>query len=90
MVITTYMYIETAEVYMCAVWCCVFVQAETELREAQAEFDIQLNKVRDAMKKVIQTHTHYLGYLKSFMAAQKDYHRECLSQLENIDTSGIM
>lgn len=60
------------------------------MRESQADFDMQLNKVRDGMKKVIRTHIHYLGYLKPFMAAQKDYHRECLSQLESIDTEGDM
>lgn len=51
---------------------------------------MQLNKVREGMKKVIQTHIHYLGYLKSFMAAQKEYHRECLDQLESINTEGIV
>ena len=62
------------------------LQAEVELRVAQAEFDVQLSKVRDGTKKAIQTHVHYMGYLKSFMSAQKDYHQECLSQLESIDT----
>jgi endophilin-B len=66
------------------------MQAEMELRETQADFDMQLNKVREGTKKVIQIHTHYLGYLKSFMAAQKEYHRECLTQLETIDTEGVV
>ena len=65
------------------------VQAEIELRMSQAEFDVQLSKVREGTKKAITTHVHYMGYVKSFMSAQKDYHRECLSQLESIDTEEI-
>ena len=68
----------------------VVMQAEIELREAQADFDMQLTKVREGTKKVIKTHTHYMGYLKSFMAAQKEYHRECSSQLDSIDTEGVV
>lgn len=60
------------------------------MRVSQADFDMQLKKVRDGTKKVIDTHIHYMGYLKSFMAAQKEYHRECLNQLESIDTDGEM
>ena len=73
--------------YVCMYVC---VQAELELRLAQAEFDVQLGKVRDGTKKAIQTHIHYMGYLKSFMAAQKEYHQQCLSQLESIDTEDVM
>ena len=65
------------------------LQAEIDVRVSQADFDMQLSKVREGTKKVIKTHIHYMGYLKSFMDAQKQYHRECLSQLETIDTEGI-
>ena len=41
---------------------CVFaLQAEDELRKAQAEFDAQLEKTRSNMKSIVQTHVSLVG-----------------------------
>ncbi len=57
------------------------------LRDAQAEYDQQLAKVRVALQKVVDTHVKNKGYLYSFMTAQRALHRECQAHLDE-DRSG--
>lgn len=52
------------------------VTTEMALREAQSEYEQQLEKVRKSLKKVVETHVNHMGYLRSFMAAQKAFYEE--------------
>lgn len=63
-------------------------QKEMALRDAQGEYDQQLTKVRNSLKRVVETHVNNMGYLKSFMAAQRDFHAECQAYLGEIDGGG--
>lgn len=58
------------------------------MRTAQAEYDMQLDLVREGMRKIVQTHVNNLGRMKTLMAAMKSYHMECIAHLDNID-SGV-
>jgi endophilin-B len=60
-------------------------QAESQLRLTQAEYDIQMGKLRSNMEKIVQTHVNNLGHMKTLMAALKTYYSECLAHLEEID-----
>ena len=60
-------------------------QAETELRTAQADYDAQLEKVRKALKKIVETHVNHMGYLKTFMVAQREYFAECQAHLGDLE-----
>ena len=53
--------------HLCVCVCvCVFaLQAEDELRKAQAEFDAQLEKTRSNMKSIVQTHVSLVGLRRS-------------------------
>ena len=68
----------------------IIAQTEMALREAQSEYDLQLEKVRKSMQKVVDTHTNHMGYLRAFMAAQRAYHAECSSHLGDIEGGGVM
>ena len=61
------------------------MQAETELRTAQADYDAQLEKVRKALKKIVETHVNHMGYLKTFMVAQREYFAECQAHLGDLE-----
>lgn len=51
------------------------------MREVQADYDACIEKLRKSMKKVVETNGNHMGYLRAFMAAQKDYFAECQSYL---------
>jgi len=55
------------------------------VRAAQAEYDMQLEKVRSSLKRIVQTHVNHLGHLKTFMAAQRSYNAECQALLGDIE-----
>ena len=59
------------------------------MREAQAEFDHQLEKVRKALQKVVETHVNNMGYLRSFMAAQRAFFSECQAYLGDIESGSM-
>ena len=59
------------------------------MREAQAEFDHQLEKVRKALQKVVETHMNNMGYLRSFMAAQRAFFSECQAYLGDIESGSM-
>lgn len=61
------------------------VQAEEEVRASQADYEMQLDKVRSAMKRIVQTHTSHQGHLRTLMAAQRAYFAECLAHLGELD-----
>jgi len=58
------------------------------VREAQATYDEQLKKVRQAQEKVLDTHVNNMGHLKAFMDAQEAFHAECLSHLGDLKIIG--
>ena len=64
---------------------CPHVQTEMALREAQSEYDSQLEKVRKSLQKVVDTHVNNMGYLRAFMAAQRTFHAECQAHLGDIE-----
>lgn len=57
---------------------------ESHLRSVQADYDIQMDKVRSFMDKIIQTHVNNLGHMRSMMSALKSYHTECIAHLDEI------
>ena len=65
--------------------CTARPQAEMEVRTAQAEYDMQLDKVRSSLKRIVHTHVNHLGHLKTFMAAQRSYNAECQALLGDIE-----
>ena len=65
------------------------MQTEMALREAQAEYEQQLEKVRKALKKVVDTHVNNMGYLRSFMAAQRAFYAECQAFLGDIESTSL-
>ena len=65
------------------------IQAETELRAAQADYDAQLEKVRKALKKIVDTHVNHMGYLKTFMVAQREFFAECQAHLGDLEGGPI-
>jgi hypothetical protein len=65
------------------------IQAETELRTAQADYDAQLEKVRKALKKIVETHVNHMGYLKTFMVAQREFFAECQVHLGDLEGGPI-
>ena len=60
-------------------------QAESQLRLAQAAYDVQFEKVHTSMSKIVKTHVNNLGHLRSLMAVVKSYHTECLTYLKDVD-----
>lgn len=52
------------------------------------EYDLQLKKVHKALEKLVESHTRNMGYVRSFMLAQKTFHAECMTSLEAIEGSG--
>ena len=61
------------------------MQAEEEVRSAQAEYEMQLEKVRSALKRIVQTHTNHQGHLRTLMAAQRAHFAECLAFLGELE-----
>ncbi len=77
--------------YNCSYFYASFFQffsckAETALREAQADYDIHLDTVREGMRKIVQTHVNNLGRMKTLMSSLKAYYIECIAHLDDIDT----
>ena len=64
------------------------VQAEAEVRTSQADYEMQLEKVRSSLKKIVQTHTNHQGHLRTLMAAQRAHFAECLAHLGELDKEG--
>ena len=64
-------------------------QTERALRDAQAEYDQQLEKVRSALKKVVDSHFNNKGYVRSLVAAQKTYYDECQSHFTNMGSVAL-
>ena len=60
-------------------------QAEIAMREAQAEYQQHLEKVRQRLKKVVGTHVNNMGYIRSFMAAQRAFYEECQAFLADLE-----
>lgn len=58
------------------------------LREAQSEYGQQLEKVRKSLQKVVETHVNHMGYLRSYMAAQKDFYQECQAFMADMGGDG--
>ena len=56
-----------------------------DMRSAQADYDAHLEKVRKALKKIVDTHVNHLGYLKTFMVAQREYFAECQVLLGDLE-----
>ncbi len=48
---------------------------------AQAEYDMQLDKVRSAMKRIVESHVNHLGHLQTLMNAQRAHYTECVGHL---------
>ena len=67
----------------------ISLQVETELRQAQADYDAQLEKVRKALQKIVETHVNHMGYLKTFMVAQREYFAECQAHLGDLEGDPI-
>lgn len=55
------------------------------MREAQSEYEQQLEKVRKSLKKVVATHVNHMGYLRCFMTTQKAFHEECQALMADMD-----
>ena len=64
-------------------------QAEMAYRDAQADYDQQLSKVTKALKKVVETHANNMGYLRSFMSAQRAFYSECQAYLGDIESGSL-
>ena len=61
------------------------LQAEADVRASQADYEMQLEKVRSAMKKIVQTHTSHQGHLRTLMPAQRAFFAECLAHLGELE-----
>ncbi len=59
------------------------------LREAQSEYEQLLEKVRKALRKLVDTHVDNMGYLRSFMAAQRACNEECQAFLADMDAPAV-
>ena len=57
------------------------------MRSVQAEYEMDMDKLRTNMTKIVQTHVNNLGQMKALMAAIKAYHVECISHIEELDTN---
>ena len=57
------------------------------MHSVQAEYEIEMDKLRTGMKKIVQTHVNNLGQMKALMAAIKAFHIECISHLDELDTN---
>ena len=66
------------------------LKTEMALREAQSEYQQQLKKVRKSLKKVVSTHVNNMGYLRSFMSAQRAFHEECQTFLADMQGGAVM
>lgn len=58
------------------------------MRDAQSDYDQQLEKVRKLLRKVVDTHVNNMGYLRSFMTAQSDHYGECQAFLADLQGGG--
>ena len=58
------------------------------VREAQAVYDEQMKKVRQAQEKVVETHVNNMGHLKAFMDAQEAFHAECIAHMGDLKKIG--
>ena len=55
------------------------------MRSAQADYDTQMDKVRKSLKKIVDTHVNHMGYLKTFMVAQREFFAECQAHLGDLE-----
>ena len=45
--------------------------------------------MRKALKKIVDTHVNHMGYLKTFMVAQREYFAECQAHLGDLERGSL-
>ena len=63
---------------------CILLQAETELRMAQAEFDKQVEITRLLMDGLKAIQTNHLRHLNHFVEAQAEYYANCHQIMQDL------
>ena len=51
---------------------------------------MQLDLVREGMRKIVDTHVNNLGRMKILMSSLKAYYMECIAHLDDINTEASL
>lgn len=60
------------------------IQAETELRKTQEEFDKQVEIVSNICNKIITSNEQHVKYLSKFIEAQAEYYQQANKHLNDL------